>query len=214
MDINTGFATSVASGTSNISAIFSSVTGSTDLTVTDATLSTITITPSNPTLPRGSTVPATATGIFSDSTTQNLTNLVTWGSSDDAVASVSNAAGSQGEITAVDPGGATISATYLSTTGNTIVTVTPAVLVSIAITPGDPSAARGTTEQFTATGTYSDTTTADLTTTVAWTSSNTDAATVANVGGSEGEATALNVGTTTISAAIGNNNDAIVGTSL
>ena len=38
--------------------------------------------------------------------------------------------------------------------GITTLTVTAAALVSIAVTPANPSIAKGTTEQFTATGTY------------------------------------------------------------
>ena len=44
-------------------------------------------------------------------------------------------------------------------------------LVSIAVTPMNPSIVIGTTAQFTATGTYSDNSTRDLTTSVTWSSS-------------------------------------------
>ena len=49
-------------------------------------------------------------------------------------------------------------------------TVTAAMLSSIALTPASPSVAKGLTEQFTATGTYSDGTTSDLTSQVTWAS--------------------------------------------
>ncbi len=203
IDISTGFATSVAAGSSAISATFNSVTGSTDLTVTAATLSSIAIAPSNLELPRGDTQNLRATGTFSDSTTQDLTQLVTWSSNNETVATVSNAAGSQGLLTANNTGGTTIEAAYLGTTGSTLVGVTPAVLISIEVTPPNVDAARGTTEQYTATGTYSDSTTRDLTNSVAWSSTNTDFATISNAVGSEGLASALNVGTTTITAGSG-----------
>ncbi len=41
--------------------------------------------------------------------------------------------------------------------------MTPAALVSIAVTPASPSIAKGLTEQFTATGTYTDNSTQNLT---------------------------------------------------
>ena len=59
-------------------------------------------------------------------------------------------------------------------------------LVSLALTPLNPSLPRGTVQQFTATGTYSDGSTQDLTTSVSWTSSDTSVATISNAAGSNG----------------------------
>jgi hypothetical protein len=81
--------------------------------------------------------------------------------------------------------------------------VTAASLTSIAVTPVNSSIASGTVQQFTATGTYSDDTTQDLTTTVTWSSSNTGAATISNAAGSNGLATAVIAGSTTITAVSG-----------
>ena len=53
-----------------------------------------------------------------------------------------------------------------------------ATLTSIAVTPANPTVPTGTTRQFTATGTYSNTTTQDITSQVTWTSSNTAVATI------------------------------------
>ena len=68
--------------------------------------------------------------------------------------------------------------------------MTAATLVSIEVTPADPSIANGTTQQFTATGTYTDASTQDLTAAVTWSSSDEGVATISNAGGSEGLATA------------------------
>ena len=57
------------------------------------TLNSITVTPSNPTLAVGSTQQFTATGLFTDGSTQNITNQVTWSSSNTGVATVSTATG-------------------------------------------------------------------------------------------------------------------------
>src|SRR5207245_10104183 len=59
---------------------------------------------------------------------------------------------------------------------------TAATLVSIAVTPANPSIAKGTTQPFTATGTYSDASTQNLTNTVTWTSSNGSVATITAAG--------------------------------
>jgi hypothetical protein len=66
----------------------------------------------------------------------------------------------------------------------------------VSVAPGTPSVAKGLTTQFSATGAYSDSTTAALASGVTWTSSAPSVATV----DSTGLATAVAVGTTTISA--------------
>src|SRR4030042_5288128 len=71
-----------------------------------------------------------------------------------------------------------------------------AALTAISVTPTNPSVAKGTAQQFTATGTYSDNTTQDLTTTVTWSSSSTSVATINNAG----LATAVEAGTAIITA--------------
>jgi hypothetical protein len=70
-------------------------------------------------------------------------------------------------------------------------------LESIGVTPAAPSVAKGLTQQFTATGTFTDGSTKDLTSTSTWTSSDT---TVATISTSTGLATTLDTGSTTIQA--------------
>ena len=72
-------------------------------------------------------------------------------------------------------------------------------LASIAITPSNPRITNGTTQQFTATGTYSDSTRQDITSSVIWSSSNTGLATISNTG----LATLIAVGKTSITATLG-----------
>ncbi|MBI5182166.1 MAG: Ig-like domain-containing protein [Nitrospirae bacterium] len=73
-------------------------------------------------------------------------------------------------------------------------------LNSIAVTPANSSITTGNTQQFTATGSYSDSTTQDITSSVSWNSSNTSVSTIS----SGGLATAVAVGSTTITATLGN----------
>src|SRR5207253_1405511 len=126
-----GLATGLAGGQSTISAMVGAVSGSTTLTVTNAALVSIAVTPTNPSAASGTTPPFKATGVFSDSSTQDLTASVTWGSSVSSVASISNAGGSAGLATGQAPGQTTISATSGGITGSTTLKVTPATLVSI-----------------------------------------------------------------------------------
>jgi len=83
-------------------------------------------------------------------------------------------------------------------------TVSPATktLVSITVTPANPTTAVGATVQFSALGTYSDSTTQDLTATVTWGATNTSVATISNVAGSNGKATPAAAGSTDIVATI------------
>jgi hypothetical protein len=78
--------------------------------------------------------------------------------------------------------------------------VTAATLVSIAVTPANPSIVVGTAQQFTATGTYTDNSTQNLTSTATWASTNTVTATIVTGGANAGKASGLAAGTTSITA--------------
>ncbi len=91
---------------------------------TAATLQSIAVTPANPTIPAGATQQFTATGTYSDSSTQNLTSQVTWASTSAAVATIN----ATGLATGVSAGTTTISATSGSVSGSTTLTVQAAPL--------------------------------------------------------------------------------------
>jgi trimeric autotransporter adhesin len=198
-----GLATSVSQGAVTITATLGTIFGSTGLTVTPAALVSIAVIPANSSIANGTGQQFAATGTYTDNSTQPLTTSVNWSSSDITVASISNASGSNGLATSAGQGPTTITATLGTISGSTGLTVTAAALVSIAITPISPGITDGTTQQFTATGTYTDNSTQNLTATVTWASSDTTTASVSNAAGSSGLATAAGVGTTSISAALG-----------
>lgn len=195
-----GRVTGIASGSVQITAAYGDQTVAAGITVTSATLVSIAVTPANPSVARGLTQNFVATGTYSDSSTHAVTTLVTWASSDTAKATVSNAGGSNGRATAANVGLSTISATLNGISGDTLLTVTNATLSSIAVAPASPSVALGLTQQFTATGTYTDGTTQDLTSSATWTSSNTAVMTLSNAGGSQGLASTASTGTSTVTA--------------
>ncbi len=199
---NPGLVTGTGIGSATITATRGNVSGSTSVTVTAAVLTGITITPPNFAIATGTSEQLIATGDFSDGTTQNLTAFVSWVSSAPSLATVSDAPGSQGLVTGIGVGSATITATLGGVSGATTVTVTSAVLTSIAVTPANPSIANGTTAQLTATGTFSDGTTQDLIL-ASWISSSDTIATVANTG-SPGLVTGTGIGSATITATRGN----------
>jgi uncharacterized protein YjdB len=141
----------------------------------------------------GATLQLTATGHYSDGTTATLTSA-SWASSDGTLASLSVS----GMLTALKAGSVTVTATKGAVSGNMVITVTQATLASIAVNGGS-SLAAGSTEQLTAQGTYSDSTTGSLTTQATWQSSDATVATVSNAG----LLTALKAGTVTITATMG-----------
>jgi hypothetical protein len=195
----TGLATSASIGQTMITATAASIAGSSTLTVTPAALASIAITPGIQTISVGTTQQFAATGTFTDGSTQGITGSVQWASSDVFVATISNAAGSQGLATSVATGSSSISATMGSISASTTLTVSVAALVSITVNPPSPSIALGTTQQFTATGMFTDGSTQDLTTSATWGSGNGAAATVS----STALATSLAIGTTAITATLG-----------
>jgi len=159
------------------------------------TLTSIVVTPANPTNLAGATQQFTATGTYSDGTVQTISSQVAWTSSNTAVATISTG----GLAASVSAGATTISAALAGVTGGTTLTVQAApTLASIAVTPANPTIAVGATQQFTATGTYSDGSTQNLTSRVTWTSSKTAVATI----NTNGLATAVSAGATVISAAL------------
>jgi uncharacterized repeat protein (TIGR02543 family) len=90
------------------------------------TLSSITVTPANPTIAPGLTQQFTATGHYSDGSTQDITTTAIWSSSTTSVAVISNATGSNGLATAVAAGSSTITAISGSIPGSTTLTVNAA----------------------------------------------------------------------------------------
>jgi hypothetical protein len=154
-----------------------------NFTLTVPDLQKVSIVPTRDVTPAGSDVQFTASGLYSDATTHDLTSSVTWTSSDVTVATISNLAGTQGLASAVDKGSTRITATLGGRSDSTSLRVTNPLLVSIAVSPPSPTIARGERQTFTATGAFSDGTTGDVTHRAAWTSSNTAAATITPHGG-------------------------------
>jgi hypothetical protein len=192
-----GLASAATAGSTTISAVLGSVQGSTTLNVKPSLVS-IQVSPQNPLISVGSVQALIATGTFSDGSQQNLTSSVNWTSSLSGVASIAG----NGTATGVGSGQSTITATAGSVNGSSVLTVSSATLASIAITPATPSIVTGTNQQFTATGTFSNGSQQNLTSSVTWSSSSSTVATVA----SNGLATGVGTGPATIKATLGSVN--------
>ena len=194
-----GLASAVGIGDTTVSATLGGITGSTGLSVTSATLVSIAVAPANSSIALGRTQQFTAIGTYTDGTTQNLTGSATWTSSAPGIATISNASGSQGWASSAAVGNTTIGAAMGSVTGSTSLTVSPAELVSIAVTPATPSIALGRTQQFIATGTYAGGLTNDVSGSALWSSASPAVATI----NATGLATSQASGQTVITASIG-----------
>ncbi len=197
---STGLAQSLATGTTNITATLGSVTSPTDtLTVTAAVLTSIAVAPASPSVAKGLAQQFTATGTYTDGSTANLTSQVTWASATTSVATVSNASGSQG---LAHPGRGD-HGDHRHPQRDHQPERHPDChrggVTSIAVAPVNPSVAKGLTQQFSATGTYTDGTTANLTSQVTWDSATPSIVTIS----STGLAQSLATGTTNITAALG-----------
>jgi len=196
--ISNGVATAKGVGVTTITATQGNISFDTTLTVTDAVLVSIEVTPTNPGIVLGTSQQFTATGTFSDNTTQDLTTAVTWSSSTPATATISNAAGSEGAASSVTVGSTTITATRDGVFGSTDLTVVELTLVSISVTPADSVIEDGSTLQLTATAIYSDGTLIDITSMGSWSSSNPSVVGVSNATATRGLVSAKKTGSETI----------------
>jgi uncharacterized protein YjdB len=188
-----GTVTSFATGSTTIVAAWGAITQSTTLAVSNVTLVSITISPANSRVEAHTSLKFTATGVYSDGSTAALA-IVSWRSTKPQFANMR----SSGILHAKRAGTLTVSAIASGVTGTTTVVVGTGTLVSVAITPVNSSVAVGATQQFTATGTFSDSTTQDITINAHWSSTVPTVATIANAPVRAGLATTFASGTTTI----------------
>ena len=155
----------------------------TPLVVTAAVVTALTVIPTSPTVPVPGSLTAGQTELagfsalagHSDNTTSPPA-AVTWTSSNPAVATIN---ASTGAITVVGVGSTTISVSFTdfsvsppyTVTEATTLTVTAAELTTLSVIPNVVSVAGGLSQQLSLTGVFSDGTSADLTGSAAWSSS-------------------------------------------
>src|SRR5262249_12695439 len=133
-----GNADAVAAGAAVITAAMGGYSDTCALTVTSARLTSIDVVAAQSSFPAGASVSLSASGNFSDGTSADLTTQVVWSSSNNAVATASNAPGSEGTVQGVSAGSVTVFANLLGVSGSVSLTITTAHIVSIAISPASP----------------------------------------------------------------------------
>ena len=190
-----GLLTAVGIGKSTVTASQESISGNANLTISDAVLQTITVTPSQESIPNGESQKYDAIGTYSSGNSINITKSVTWSSSDEAIAKMD-------DFTArtIAVGNTVVTATLNKIVSNEAkLQVTDATLVSLEIQRAGPSLASESSEKFVvgtsiqskAIGTYSDGSTRDVTDIVTWGTQTTDTVAVSQ----EGLISALKAGT-------------------
>ncbi len=173
-----------------------------------ASLTSVSLTPTNPTITLSTSPASTQTfdtiGHYSFGNPKDITSQLTWLSLDTTVATIN----SQGVATAVNSGRVVITGTILDPVSgktfevSTVLTVVPQ-LTGITVSPASAQIAKGTVQQFTATGKYNDGTSPDITALVAWNSTQAGVASVSSSPGTQGLALGAGAGSASISASLG-----------
>jgi len=153
---------------------------------TTPTLQSISVSAAASSVTVGATDQFTAAAKYSDGSTKDVTGQASWSDSNTKVATI-NAAGL---ATATGAGSTTVTATYNGLTSGTTMTVPQPVktITSITVTPASTGILVGASQALTATATYNDSSTANISATVTWTSSNPAIATVSASGAAMGVA--------------------------
>ena len=159
---------------------------------------TIEVTPANASIDEGDSQQYMATGNYSDGSSQDVTTSASWNSSLPGVASID----SNGLASGLLGGTTDITASLDGITSNPasleVIAPPPVVLVTIEVTPANASIDEGDSQQYQATGNYSDGSSQDISGSASWDSSD---ANVASIDGN-GLASGLVAGTTMISASM------------
>jgi trimeric autotransporter adhesin len=181
----------VAAGSAMIEVQLGGVSTTGVLTV--QSVASIAVAPNPVTIAQGTARQFNATATLADGTTQDVTPSTTWVSTTPTIVTIS----STGFASGIAPGTATIAAELDGQFATAKLTVTSATMTGLAITPKAPAdLALGGTQQYTATGRFSDLTTQDVTNQVTWSSSEPGVAVVDGFGA----ANITGLGTATVKA--------------
>src|SRR5260370_38055429 len=172
-----------------------------------ASLTAVTLTPTNPTLTLNLSPPATspfvAIGQYSFGNPKDITSQLTWLSADTTVATMDN----KGVATAVGSGRVIVTGSIQDPVSlklfqvSTVLTVVPQ-LTRITISPASAQIAKGTAQHYPSTGKYNDGTSPYITSLVAWNSTQSATATVSSAPGTQGRALPAPPGSTPITSSL------------
>ncbi len=190
---DTGLFQALSEGQAFITIEYGGFSSSNSIDVLAATLTSVKIDSASNVIPNGSTLQATATGSFTDGVDRDISNSMTWQSSNTTIATVS----STGVISALNEGNVNISVedqAGLIEDTKTFSVVAP-LLDTVEIQQSEASILIGDNSNFTATAIFEDGSTLDVTDSTTWSSPNAEIATIDD----SGVATGIAEGTVNIS---------------
>jgi trimeric autotransporter adhesin len=194
---NVGALVAVAPGTSQLSASYQQLTGSADVSVTDATLSALFISPLVPWVSTNTSAALVATGLFSDGTAQPMTGSVQWTVDDPSLAFFLPSVA--GVVQGFAAGTTVAEAQTSAFDAQVPLLVSGASLAVLEVSPALPdSIGIGGATAFTAWGTFSDQGVLELTGQASWSATNPE---VLAVPPNSGVALALDAGTADVDVA-------------
>lgn len=133
------------------------------MNITDAVITAMQVTPSPVNVAKGQTQQLVAMATYSDATSSDLSNSVTWMPFDTTYATVTSA----GLLSGVEVGNTTLTVTKDGITSNTVdVDVSAAVITAIQVTPSPVYLGKSQNQQLDANSIYSDGSNGDVTSTV------------------------------------------------
>lgn len=153
-----GVTKGVSAGAAVVTATFEGKSGTAAITVLPAKLVSIALLPATATLNIGTTLQYAVIGSFDNNTTRDITAAATFSAATPATATITAA----GLATAKAQGTTSINATSGGLNASATLTVLPATVVSLALTPATTTFAVGATRQLAVAATYSDGTVVDV----------------------------------------------------
>ena len=201
-----GLASSVATGSTIITAAFNGIKSTASLEVNNKSVTAVSVFPGERDSIIGLTTQYTATALFSDNTIQDVTVDAAWSSNDPAIASVE----ANGKTTATGVGDATITASYSGVDGSATLHVLGAAPTSFAVQPASASVKAGTQQQYAAIVGLSSGEFVDVTREVTWVTSNSAIAVASNDAGAEGATLGVGDGTASVFAVVAGNGVSLV----
>lgn len=163
-----GLVSALSAGTVTIEASYGSLSDSISITASDAELLSISLTAAEISVNECQNLQMSATGGYDDGTQRNLTELVSWSSANTTLGDFDTQSGNEGLLRTFDSGTLATNASYGGFTGTTDVTINDSIS-SLTLAPSSFSLELGSTQAFTATASYSNGTTADISDNAQWT---------------------------------------------
>ncbi|EPW6410894.1 beta strand repeat-containing protein [Vibrio vulnificus] len=174
--VTNGNLTGVKEGQTTFVASFAGKSATAKVTVSNATLTHLSVSPQAMTITVGNSKNFTATAHFNNGTSRQLSSEVSW-----SVSNTNTTISNSGGLTAVSAGTATVTATLTSDPSKkaqATITIIDRNIQSINVTLGKTNIASGQSTTATAIATYTDKTSEDITLEAGWLSSDSDVALV------------------------------------